>query len=114
PFVEEKHKQVIVEKLGEPIESYEEFTACLRADECRYAVYEFYFMTAENCQKSIISSSLDAIPHGDRKRHKAPFLLEVAGQILFYSLRVCEKAEEIFEKLHETGIEPEKAEEIFR
>ncbi|GJT97209.1 hypothetical protein Tco_1092727 [Tanacetum coccineum] len=25
----------------------------------------------------------DAIPHGDRKRHKAPFLLEVAGQILF-------------------------------
>ncbi|GJX11216.1 ribonuclease H-like domain-containing protein [Tanacetum coccineum] len=58
PFVEEKHKQVIVEKLGEPTESYEEFTACLRADECRYAIYEFYFMTAENCQKSIISSSL--------------------------------------------------------
>ncbi|GJZ96307.1 low-temperature-induced 65 kDa protein-like protein, partial [Tanacetum coccineum] len=58
PFVEEKQKQVIVEKLGEPTESYEDFTACLRADECRYAVYDFYFVTAKNCQKSIISSLL--------------------------------------------------------
>lgn len=52
--IEEKQKQVIVEKLGEPAQSYEEFTASLPADECRYAVYDFDFVTAENCQKSRI------------------------------------------------------------
>ncbi|KAI3508604.1 hypothetical protein L1887_23613 [Cichorium endivia] len=52
--IEEKQKQVMVEKVGEPAESYEDFTACLPADECRYAVYDFDFVTAENCQKSRI------------------------------------------------------------
>ncbi|KAJ6303168.1 hypothetical protein OIU77_017116 [Salix suchowensis] len=52
--IEEKQKQVIVEKLGEPAQSYEDFTASLPADECRYAVYDFDFMTAENVQKSRI------------------------------------------------------------
>ncbi|KAK9123196.1 hypothetical protein Sjap_012798 [Stephania japonica] len=50
----QKQKQVIVEKVGEPAESYEDFTATLPADECRYAVYDFDFVTAENCQKSRI------------------------------------------------------------
>uniref|UniRef100_A0A6N2KJL6 ADF-H domain-containing protein n=1 Tax=Salix viminalis TaxID=40686 RepID=A0A6N2KJL6_SALVM len=52
--IEEKQKQVIVEKLGEPAQSYEDFTASLPADECRYAVYDFDFVTAENVQKSRI------------------------------------------------------------
>ncbi|XP_021771245.1 actin-depolymerizing factor 4 [Chenopodium quinoa] len=52
--IEEKQKQVIVEKVGEPNQSYEDFTASIPADECRYAVYDFDFVTAENCQKSRI------------------------------------------------------------
>ncbi|KAL8089738.1 hypothetical protein AgCh_039287 [Apium graveolens] len=52
--IEEKQKQVIVEKLGEPSEGYEEFTACLPADECRYAVYDYDFLTPENVPKSRI------------------------------------------------------------
>lgn len=52
--IEEKQKQVVVEKLGEPTQSYEDFTASLPADECRYAVYDFDFVTEENCQKSRI------------------------------------------------------------
>ncbi|MBA0633368.1 hypothetical protein Godav_001982 [Gossypium davidsonii] len=52
--IEEKQKQVVVEKLGEPSQSYDDFTASLPADECRYAVYDFDFVTAENCQKSRI------------------------------------------------------------
>ncbi|URE00224.1 ADF [Musa troglodytarum] len=40
----------IEEKLGQPEESYEDFTASLPADECRYAI----FVTDENCQKSEI------------------------------------------------------------
>ncbi|KAF3780050.1 Actin-depolymerizing factor 2 [Nymphaea thermarum] len=38
--IEEKLKQVIVEKLGEPTQSYEDFTASLPTNECRYAVYD--------------------------------------------------------------------------
>ncbi|XVF76604.1 hypothetical protein PTKIN_Ptkin13bG0279100 [Pterospermum kingtungense] len=52
--IEEKQKQVIVEKVGEPTESYEDFTKSLPVDECRYAVYDFEFLTAENVPKSRI------------------------------------------------------------
>ncbi|KAJ8570707.1 hypothetical protein K7X08_037679 [Anisodus acutangulus] len=52
--IEEKQKQVVVEKVGEPIQNYEDFAESLPADECRYAVYNFDFMTEENCQKSRI------------------------------------------------------------
>ncbi|KAK1389502.1 Actin-depolymerizing factor 1 [Heracleum sosnowskyi] len=52
--IEEKQKQVVVEKVGEPALSYDDFAASLPADECRYAVYDFDFVTAENCQKSKI------------------------------------------------------------
>ncbi|EYU18949.1 hypothetical protein ABFS82_04G184200 [Erythranthe guttata] len=52
--IEEKQKQVMVEKLGEPIETYEDFTASLPADECRYAVFDFDFVTEESVQKSKI------------------------------------------------------------
>lgn len=43
-----------MEKLGEPAESYEDFAASLPDDECRYAVYDYDFVTVENCQKSRI------------------------------------------------------------
>ncbi|KAK5835450.1 hypothetical protein PVK06_011139 [Gossypium arboreum] len=52
--IEEKQKKVIVEKFGEPTNSYEPFTTSLPVDECRYAVYDFDFVTDENCQKSRI------------------------------------------------------------
>ena len=52
--IEEKQKQVVVEKVGEPANGYEDFTANLPADECRYAVYDFDFMTEENVPKSRI------------------------------------------------------------
>ncbi|KAB2064737.1 hypothetical protein ERO13_A09G041800v2 [Gossypium hirsutum] len=47
-------QQVVVDKLGTPAETYEDFTAALPKDECRYAVFDFDFTTAENCQKSKI------------------------------------------------------------
>lgn len=52
--IEENIQQVTVEKLGGPNESYENFTASLPANECRYAVYDFDFTTEENVQKSKI------------------------------------------------------------
>lgn len=47
-------QQIVVDKLGDPNQSYDEFTASLPANECRYAVYDFDFTTEENCQKSKI------------------------------------------------------------
>ncbi|KAJ6358501.1 hypothetical protein OIU76_000251 [Salix suchowensis] len=47
-------QQVVIEKLGSPEETYEEFAAFLPADECRYAVFDYDFITSDNCQKSKI------------------------------------------------------------
>ncbi|KAK8657206.1 hypothetical protein V6N13_035458 [Hibiscus sabdariffa] len=47
-------QQVVVDKVGNPTSTYEEFTASLPANECRYAVFDFDFTTDENCQKSKI------------------------------------------------------------
>ncbi|KAM1584775.1 hypothetical protein ACFX1Z_037722 [Malus domestica] len=49
-----EQQQIVVDKLGEPSESYDDFTSSFPADECRYAVYDFDFTTEENCQKSKI------------------------------------------------------------
>ncbi|CAI9775019.1 unnamed protein product [Fraxinus pennsylvanica] len=47
-------QQVVVDKLGNPDDTYDDFTAALPANECRYAVYDFDFTTDENVQKSKI------------------------------------------------------------
>ncbi|KAJ9154164.1 hypothetical protein P3X46_027529 [Hevea brasiliensis] len=52
--IDEKKKEVLVEKTGGPAESYDDFTASLPENDCRYAVYDFDFVTSENCQKSKI------------------------------------------------------------
>jgi len=52
--IDEKLKQVIVEQCGEPGMTYEDFAASLPPNECRYAIYDFDFVTAENLQKSKI------------------------------------------------------------
>ncbi|XP_035548535.1 uncharacterized protein LOC118349068 [Juglans regia] len=41
--------QVVVEKLGNPDKTYDDFNESLPADECRYAVFDFDFITDENC-----------------------------------------------------------------
>lgn len=52
--IDEKKKEVVVEKTGSPAESYEDFTASLPENDCRYAVFDFDFVTPEKCQKSKI------------------------------------------------------------
>ncbi|KAK3403903.1 actin-depolymerizing factor 7 isoform X1 [Eucalyptus grandis] len=49
-----ENQQVVVEKVGNPEETYEDFSASFPADECRYSVFDFDFITNENCQKSKI------------------------------------------------------------
>ncbi|KAF7141383.1 hypothetical protein RHSIM_Rhsim06G0149900 [Rhododendron simsii] len=52
--IDEKKKEVVVEKTGDPAESYDDFTVALPENDCRYAVHDFDFVTPENCQKSKI------------------------------------------------------------
>ncbi|CAI9288899.1 unnamed protein product [Lactuca saligna] len=52
--IEDKSHQVVVEKLGLPNESYNDLLNNLPSNECRYAVFDFDFVTKENCQKSKI------------------------------------------------------------
>ncbi|CAN6345030.1 unnamed protein product, partial [Urochloa humidicola] len=52
--IDEKKKMVVVEKVGEPVLNYDDFAAALPANECRYAIFDYDFVTEENCQKSKI------------------------------------------------------------
>ncbi|KAL8139093.1 hypothetical protein V2J09_005094 [Rumex salicifolius] len=52
--VEEKLQKVVIEKLGEPEQTYDDFSNSLPPNECRYAVFDYDFTTDENCQKSKI------------------------------------------------------------
>lgn len=54
--IDDKQKQVVVEKTGNVTESYDDFMASLPENDCRYAIYDFDFdfVTEENCQKSKI------------------------------------------------------------
>uniref|UniRef100_A0A804PS63 ADF-H domain-containing protein n=1 Tax=Zea mays TaxID=4577 RepID=A0A804PS63_MAIZE len=52
--IDEKKKMVVVEQVGKPVLGYDDFAASLPANECRYAIFDYDFVTEENCQKSKI------------------------------------------------------------
>ncbi|KAG8092317.1 hypothetical protein GUJ93_ZPchr0012g20637 [Zizania palustris] len=52
--IDDRREEIIVEKTGGPGESYDDFTASLPADDCRYAVYDLDFVSDDNCRKSKI------------------------------------------------------------
>ena len=52
--IDDRSEEVVVEKTGAPGESYDDFTASLPADDCRYAVYDLDFVSDDNCRKSKI------------------------------------------------------------
>ncbi|KAI7754773.1 hypothetical protein M8C21_006648 [Ambrosia artemisiifolia] len=51
-FKIDEKKNEVVEKTGNPTESYDDFTSALPENDCRYAVFDFDFVTSKNCQKS--------------------------------------------------------------
>ncbi|MBA0642617.1 hypothetical protein Goklo_026972, partial [Gossypium klotzschianum] len=52
--IDEKSRLVTVDKVGGPGESYDDLAASLPTDDCRYAVFDFDFVTVDNCRKSKI------------------------------------------------------------
>lgn len=52
--IDEGSRLVTVDKVGGPGESYDDLAASLPKDDCRYAVFDFDFVTVDNCKKSKI------------------------------------------------------------
>ncbi|KAL0459407.1 UNVERIFIED_CONTAM: Actin-depolymerizing factor [Sesamum latifolium] len=52
--IDEKKNEVLVEKTGGPAENYDDYAESLPRNDCQYAVYDFDFVTSENCRKSKI------------------------------------------------------------
>ncbi|XP_010548091.1 PREDICTED: actin-depolymerizing factor 5 [Tarenaya hassleriana] len=52
--IDEISRLVTVDKVGGAGESYDDLTASLPEDDCRFAVFDFDFVTADNCRKSKI------------------------------------------------------------
>jgi cofilin len=52
--IDEKVQEITVEKVGGPDESYDTFSSALPESEPRYGVFDFDFVTEDNCQKSKI------------------------------------------------------------
>ena len=55
-------KQLTVDKVGGPAEGYDDLAAALPEDDCRYAVFDFDFVTVDNCRKSKIFFIAWSIP----------------------------------------------------
>ncbi|XP_047328717.1 actin-depolymerizing factor 9-like [Impatiens glandulifera] len=52
--IDQVSKLLTVDKLGSPAESYDDLAASLPNDDCRYAVFDFDFVTVDKCRKSKI------------------------------------------------------------
>ncbi|CAN1189811.1 Actin-depolymerizing factor 10 [Linum perenne] len=67
--IEEKKQKVTVEKLGDSCQSYEDFTASLPENECRYGVFDLDFTTPDKLKKSKIFF-FSWSPDGSKVRNK--------------------------------------------
>jgi cofilin len=52
--MDDKFKEIIIDQVGDREASYDDFVATLPENDCRYAIYDYDFVTAEDVQKSRI------------------------------------------------------------
>jgi cofilin len=52
--MDDKFKEIIIDQVGGREASYDDFVATLPENDCRYAIYDYDFVTAEDVQKSRI------------------------------------------------------------
>lgn len=76
--IDEKSRDVIVDKVGAACESYADLTASLPVDDCRYAVFDFDFVSVDNCRKSKMFFIAWA-PAASRVRAKLLYATSKAG-----------------------------------
>ncbi|XP_010467395.1 PREDICTED: actin-depolymerizing factor 5 [Camelina sativa] len=76
--IDEKSRKVTVDKVGGAGENYHDLTASLPVDDCRYAVFDFDFVTVDNCRKSKIFF-ISWSPEASRIRAKILYATSKAG-----------------------------------
>ncbi|XP_010516461.1 PREDICTED: actin-depolymerizing factor 5 [Camelina sativa] len=76
--IDEKSRKVTVDKVGGAGENYHDLTASLPVDDCRYAVFDFDFVTVDNCRKSKIFF-IAWSPEASRIRAKILYATSKAG-----------------------------------
>uniref|UniRef100_A0A7N0UIU5 ADF-H domain-containing protein n=1 Tax=Kalanchoe fedtschenkoi TaxID=63787 RepID=A0A7N0UIU5_KALFE len=103
--IDEKKKELLVDKTGNPAESFDDFQASLPEEDCRYAVYDYDYVTVENCQKSKIFF-IAWSPAGSRIRAKMLYAAskeriksELSG--IHYEIQATDPTEIDIEKLQE-------------
>ncbi|XP_044509371.1 actin-depolymerizing factor 9-like [Mangifera indica] len=76
--IDENSKFVTVDKVGGPGASYNDLAASLPNDDCRYAVFDFDFVTVDNCRMSKIFF-IAWSPEASRIRAKMLYATSKAG-----------------------------------
>ncbi|EOA17570.1 hypothetical protein CARUB_v10005930mg, partial [Capsella rubella] len=76
--LEEKSRKVTVDKVGAAGESYDDLAASLPQDDCRYAVFDFDYVTVDNCRMSKIFF-ITWSPEASRIREKMMYATSKSG-----------------------------------
>ncbi|KFK30133.1 hypothetical protein AALP_AA7G221300 [Arabis alpina] len=101
--IEEKSNKVAVDKVGGAGESYDDLTASLPEDDCRYAVFDFDYVTVDNCRMSKIFF-ITWSPEASRIREKMMYATSKSGlrRVLdgvHYELQATDPTEMGFDKI---------------
>jgi cofilin len=103
--LEEKSRKVTVDKVGAAGESYDDLAASLPEDDCRYAVFDFDYVTVDNCRMSKIFF-ITWSPEASRIREKMMYATSKSGlrRVLdgvHYELQATDPTEMGFDKIQD-------------
>ncbi|CAN1276483.1 Actin-depolymerizing factor 5 [Linum perenne] len=86
--IDEKTGLVAVDKVGGPGESYDDLAASLPGDDCRYAVFDFDFVTVDNCRKSKIFFIAWSVSYSPTSFRVAPAASRIRAKMLYATSKI--------------------------
>ncbi|KAF3531404.1 hypothetical protein DY000_02036538 [Brassica cretica] len=103
--IEEKSKKVAVDKVGAAGETYHDLAASLPEDDCRYAVFDFDYVTVDNCRLSKLFF-ITWSPEASRIREKMMYATSKSGlrrvlEGIHYELQATDPTEMGFDKIQD-------------
>ncbi|CAN7015943.1 unnamed protein product [Brassica rapa subsp. trilocularis] len=105
--IEEKSKKVTVDKVGAAGETYQDLAASLPEDDCRYAVFDFDYVTVDNCRMSkLFFITWSVSPEASRIREKLMYATSKSGlrrvlEGIHYELQATDPTEMGFDKIQD-------------
>ncbi|XP_013597119.1 actin-depolymerizing factor 9-like [Brassica napus] len=103
--IEEKSKKVTIDKVGAAGETYHDLVASLPEDDCRYAVFDFDYVTVDNCRMSKLFF-ITWSPEASRIREKMMYATSKSGlrrvlEGIHYELQATDPTEMGFDKIQD-------------